>query len=335
MKTIVCDRPGALVLRQRPVPQRGADEVLLRVRRVGVCGTDLHIYAGRQPYLSYPRVMGHEFSGEVIEAPEGSALRAGDAVYVRPYLSCGSCLACRRDKPNCCTALKVLGVHVDGALAEQVAVPQAFVHRADGIGLDEAAMIEFLAIGAHAVRRARLEPGRHALVVGAGPIGLAAAIFARLDGAEVTVLDLREDRLAFCREQLGLHTVRLGDEDLAALSARTGGEFFETVFDATGNPGAMERGFELVAHGGSYVLISVVASDIRFSDPEFHKREMTLLASRNAAPQDFERVLREMRAGRVPTALLATHRLAFDELPERFAELADPAAGAIKALVEL
>ncbi len=335
MKTIVCDRPGMLSLQHRPAPVRGADDVLVRVRRVGVCGTDLHIYAGSQPYLSYPRVIGHEFSGEVIEAPSGSALAAGDPVYVMPYLSCGHCIACRRGKPNCCVHIRVLGVHTDGALAETVAAPQRFVCKADGISLDEAAMIEFLAIGAHAVRRARVRAGQRALVVGAGPIGIAAAIFARLDGAELTVLDLREDRLAFCRERFGAATVRIGDDDLAQLGARTNGEFFDLVFDATGNPRAMERGFSFVAHGGSFVLVSIVSSDIRFSDPEFHKRETTLLASRNAAPEDFERVLREMRAGRIPTAALATHRLPFDEVPTRFAELMDPAAGVIKALVEV
>jgi 2-desacetyl-2-hydroxyethyl bacteriochlorophyllide A dehydrogenase len=335
MKTVVCDRPGVLTLQQRPAPERGPDDVLVRVRRVGVCGTDLHIYAGRQPYLNYPRVMGHEFAGEVIEAPAGSALAAGEPVYVMPYLACGGCIACRQGKPNCCVDIRVLGVHTDGAFAEVVSVPQRFVCRADGLTLDEAAMIEFLAIGAHAVRRAQVQPGQRALVVGAGPIGMAAALFAKLDGAEVTVLETRADRLAFCRETLGVATVALGDGDEAALADRSGGEFFDRVFDCTGNARAMERGFRFVAHGGSYVLVSIVSADITFNDPEFHKRETTLLASRNAAPEDFERVVRELRAGRVPSAALATHRLKLDELPTRFAELADPQAGVVKALVEV
>lgn len=335
MKVLVCDRPGQLSLQERPAPVRAADEVLLRVRRVGVCGTDLHIYAGRQPYLEYPRVMGHEFSAEVLEAPSGSDLARGDAVFVMPYLSCGECVACRQGRTNCCVRIQVLGVHIDGALAEQVAVPARFVHKAEGIGFDEAAMIEFLAIGAHAVHRARIEPGQRALVVGAGPIGMAAALFAGLDGAQVTVMDSREDRLAVCREHLGAATVTLGEGDLQALQQRTGGEMFDRVFDATGNPQAMERGFSLVAHAGTYVLVSIVASEIRFSDPEFHKRETTLLASRNATARDFERVLQDLRAGRVPVAALATHRLHIDRLPQDFAQLSDPGAGVIKALVEV
>lgn len=335
MKTIVCQLPGELVLQERPAPRRQPDEVLLRVRSVGVCGTDLHIFAGRQPYLEYPRVMGHEFSAEVLEAPAGSALRPGDAVFVMPYLSCGHCVACRKGKTNCCTRIQVLGVHIDGALTEQVCVPERFVHRAEGVGFDEAAMIEFLAIGAHAARRARIEPGQRALVVGAGPIGMAAALFARLDGAQVTVLDSRADRLAVCREALGAHTIALGEGDLQAMQACTEGEMFDLVFDATGNPRAMERGFSLVAHGGTYVLVSIVSGDITFSDPEFHKRETTLLASRNATAQDFERVLRELRAGRIPVKALATHKLQLAQLPTEFAGLSDPAAGVIKAIVEV
>lgn len=337
MKTLVCDRPGQLSLQQRPQPTRAADEVLIRVRRVGVCGTDLHIYAGRQPYLQYPRVMGHECSGEVVAAPAGSALRSGTVVYVMPYLSCGTCIACRQDKPNCCVNIRVLGVHIDGALSEFISVPERFVRPATGLSLDQAAMLEFLAIGAHAVRRGAARPGERVLVSGAGPIGIAVALFARLDGATVTLLDPRADRLAFCREQLGFaHTVALGPDDVAQLAALNDAEGFDLVFDATGNPAAMERGFGFVAHGGRYVLVSIVGSEIRFSDPEFHKRETTLLASRNATPQDFERVQRAMAEGLLPSAALASHRLAFERLPEDFAGLSTPAAGlVIKALVEL
>lgn len=336
MKTIVCDQPGTLSLQERPQPVPGPEEVLIRVRRVGVCGTDLHIFAGRQPYLQYPRVMGHEFSGEVVEAPAGSALSPGEPVYVMPYLSCGHCVACRQDKPNCCVNLQVLGVHTDGALAEFVSVPQRFVYPAEGLSLDQAAMIEFLAIGAHAVRRGAPRAGERVLVSGAGPIGIAVALFARMDGAEVTLMDLRDDRLAFCRDVLGFEgTVQIGPDDEAQLALRHRGEGFELVFDATGNPAAMERGFAFVSHGGRYVLVSIVSSDIRFSDPEFHKRETTLLASRNAAPQDFARVAAAMRAGQLPTEALASHRLPLVSLPTDFAGLLQPSAQVVKALVEL
>jgi 2-desacetyl-2-hydroxyethyl bacteriochlorophyllide A dehydrogenase len=333
MLTVVCETPGTLLAQDRPMPTRAPDEVLLRVKRVGVCGTDLHIFTGNQPYLNYPRVMGHELSGIVEAAPQGSHLAAGDTVYVMPYLSCGSCIACRAGKTNCCVRIQVLGVHRDGAFTEYLTVPQQFVHKAEGVSLDQAAMIEFLAIGAHAVRRSGVQAGQRVLVVGAGPIGMAAMIFAQLRGAVVTALDGRQDRLDFCTASLGVSRgVGLGEGDEAQLSAATEGEFFDVVFDATGNPKAMERGFRFVAHGGSYVLISIVGADISFSDPEFHKREMTLMGSRNATAEDFKTVVDAMRAGHIPAAL-NTHKLALADVPTQFKNLLDPKAGVIKAIV--
>jgi 2-desacetyl-2-hydroxyethyl bacteriochlorophyllide A dehydrogenase len=335
MLTVICETPGTLVAAERSRPVRGANEVLLRVKRVGVCGTDLHIFTGNQPYLAYPRVMGHELSGIVEEADPASGLAAGDPVYVMPYLSCGSCVACRQGKTNCCVNIQVLGVHRDGAFTEYLSLPAQFVHKADGISLDEAAMIEFLAIGAHAVRRGAVREGERVLVVGAGPIGMAAAVFSKLRGAVVTTLDTRADRLAFCRRELHVDaTVQIGEHDRAELAKLTDGEFFDVVFDATGNVRAMERGLEFVAHGGRYVLVSIVRDTISFSDPEFHKRETTLLASRNATAEDFSTVLDAMRAGKVPSAALNTHRLKLADVPTQFPALLDASAGVVKAIVE-
>jgi 2-desacetyl-2-hydroxyethyl bacteriochlorophyllide A dehydrogenase len=334
MDALICAAPGRLVLERRPIPKRAADEVLIRVRRVGVCGTDMHIFRGTQPFLAYPRVMGHELAGEVVEAPAGGGLAPGDPVYVMPYMSCGACAACRKAKPNCCMNIQVLGVHRDGGMAEYLAVPEGFVRKAEGVTLDEAAMIEFLAIGAHAVRRARITPGQSVLVVGAGPIGIAAALFAKLQGGVVTALDGRRDRLDFCHDHLDTdHIVALGDETRQALSDLTGGDFFDVVFDATGNAKAMEAGFTYVGHGGTYVLISVVGADITFSDPEFHKRETTLLGSRNATPEDFDAVVEAMRAGKVPTKALNTHAATLAQLPDVLPGWMEPQAGVIKAIV--
>ncbi len=335
MDGAVCQHPGTLVIERRPVPGPAPNEVLVRVRRVGMCGTDMHIFRGVQPYLSYPRVMGHEFSGEVVESPAGSKLRPGERVYVVPYISCGECSACRRHRSNCCTRLTVLGVHRDGALAQYVCLPEQFVFSARGISLDQAAMIEFLAIGAHAVRRASMRPDQRVLVCGAGPIGMACALFARLSGAEVAVVDSRAERLALCREKLGIPHVLHLDPDLEAqLLSVSGGEMFDVVFDATGNAQAMENGFRYIAHGGSYVLVSVVNADIKFSDPEFHRREITLLGSRNATAEDFVRVLASMRAGEIPTSDLHTHRTPLRDLPVTLARWLEPEAQVIKAMVE-
>jgi 2-desacetyl-2-hydroxyethyl bacteriochlorophyllide A dehydrogenase len=231
--------------------------------------------------------------------------------------------------------LQVLGVHRDGAFTEYLSVPQQFVHRADGVSLDQAAMVEFLSIGAHAARRGDVRAGERVLVVGAGPIGMAALLFSRLRGATVVALDTRADRLAFCRQWLGAAaTVQVDPTDEAELARLTDGDGFDVVFDATGNARAMERGFRFIAHGGRYVLVSVVRDAIQFSDPEFHKREATLLGSRNATLEDFETVLAAMRAGQVPSAALNTHRLKLADVPTGFAALLDPAQGVVKALIE-
>jgi 2-desacetyl-2-hydroxyethyl bacteriochlorophyllide A dehydrogenase len=228
-----------------------------------------------------------------------------------------------------------LGVHRDGGMVEYLSVPQQFVLKANGLSLDQAAMTEFLAIGAHAVRRAVVDKDQQVLIVGAGPIGMAVAVFAVLNGGVVTMIDSREDRLIFCKDQLGVsNVVTLGEGDKERLSEITDGNFFDAVFDATGNPKAMERGFSFVGHGGSYVLVSIVASDISFNDPEFHKRETTLLGSRNATLADFEVVLEAQRAGKVPEALI-THRMTLADVPAHFADLTNPKAGVIKAMVEV
>ncbi|WP_028231517.1 zinc-binding alcohol dehydrogenase family protein [Paraburkholderia mimosarum] len=335
MLSVICESPGVLRAEERDLPARGDGEVLMRVSRVGICGTDLHIFTGNQPYLQYPRVMGHELSAVVVEADPDSGLVAGDGVYVMPYLSCGHCVACRQGKTNCCVNIQVLGVHRDGALTEYLSVPAQFVHKAQGVSLDQAAMLEFLAIGAHAVRRADVSRGQRVLVVGAGPIGMAAMIFARLRGATVVCLDTRADRLEFCKSQLGVDAaVAVGPDDVAQLASLTDGEFFDAVFDATGNIDAMNRGFAFVAHGGKYTLISIVPGQVTFSDPEFHKRETTLLASRNATAADFETVLEAMRAGRIPDQALNTHRMRLDEVPDAFPRLLEPGQTVVKALVE-
>jgi 2-desacetyl-2-hydroxyethyl bacteriochlorophyllide A dehydrogenase len=335
MLTVICETPGVLRAQESAVPPHGANEVLVRIRRVGVCGTDLHIFTGNQPYLAYPRVMGHEFSGTVEAAPSGSPLQVGDTVFVMPYLSCGTCIACKQGKTNCCVNIQVLGVHRDGAFTEYLSVPAQFVHKAEGVSLDQADMVEFLSIGAHAVRRADVQPGQRVLVVGTGPIGMAALLFAGLRGGQVTALDTRTERVAFCKQHLGAHAgVLIGPDDLQELSDLTQGEFFDVVFDATGNARAMERGFQFIAHGGKYVMVSVVRDNITFSDPEFHKREATLLGSRNATMEDFETVLSAMRAGKIPTAALNTHRMPLSDVASNFKTLLDPQQGVVKALIE-
>ena len=336
MRALRCDEPGRLSLVQREAPERQPGEVLVQIRRVGVCGTDYHIYGGNQPYFEYPRVLGHELGGEVAEVPAGSGLRIGQVVSIEPYLYCGECQACRRGRTNCCRSLQVLGVHRDGGACNYVSVPERNVVPADGLSLDQAAMVEFLAIGAHGVRRSHADASSRVLIAGAGPIGIAAAIFAKARGAHVTVIDMNERRLAFCTDAIGVQEVAQVSGDIAQrLAALTGGDFFDVVIDATGSPAAMQTGFGYVAHGGTYVFLSLVRASISFDDPEFHKRETTLLGSRNATREDFETVLEAMRRGQVPTDALSTHRGPLEEAVSLVPVWSRPETGVIKALIEV
>jgi 2-desacetyl-2-hydroxyethyl bacteriochlorophyllide A dehydrogenase len=255
---------------------------------------------------------------------------------VIPYLSCGTCVACRKGKTNCCTTLKCLGVHCDGGMTERFVLPEENLYPATGLTLDQAAMVEFLAIGAHAVRRSQLRPGDRALVVGSGPIGIGAALFARLAGAEVTLMDRVPAILDLAGRITGIGTRVMADEGAAEkLLQQTSGEMFDVVFDATGNAVAMEASFAYAASGGTYILVGVVKDRVSFSDPEFHRRELTVHASRNATRQDFDTVVSAMRAGKIPTDALHTHSCVLEEVPDSLPRWLHDRVGVVKAMVRV
>ncbi|MER9232524.1 zinc-binding alcohol dehydrogenase family protein [Mesorhizobium sp. M0622] len=337
MKAVICRSPGDLVLEDRLAPAAPPSGwALVAVSHVGICGTDYHIFEGKHPFLAYPRIMGHEVSGTVIEAGEGVDLAIGEPVIVNPYLACGQCIACRQGKPNCCVKIEVLGVHRDGAMCEQILVPAQNLYPANGLSLADAAAVEFLAIGAHAVRRSLAQSGARTLVIGAGPIGLGTALFARVAGLDVTLLDMSTERLGFAESELGFATLD-GSQGAAPELVRqaTGGDGFDAVFDATGSTRSVQSAFAHVAHGGTLVLVSVVKDDISFSDPEFHKREMMLIGSRNALRADFDHVAASIRNGAVPLAKLVTHRTTLGETPHDLARWAHEKSGLIKAVIQV
>lgn len=327
MKALLCQEPGHLTLVQRPRPEAKSGHIRVRIGHIGICGTDYHIYGGQQPFLSYPRVMGHELSGRALDASEDGRIKPGDLLVVNPYLSCGNCHACELGKPNCCQNIAVLGVHTDGGMCEEIVVPQGNLYGAEGLSEKAAAMVEFLAIGAHGVNRARLQKGSDVLVVGAGPIGIGAALFAAIDGARVTLRDSSAARLDLAKTVLPKATLeQVGQEDQRA---------YETVFDATGNIIAMNKGLDWLAHGGTYVLLSVVKDDLRFADPEFHKREATLVASRNALAADFDHVIAQIRNGNVPIDALATHETSFEDAVTNLPLWAKDRDTVIKAVISV
>lgn len=312
---------------------------LVRTRSVGVCGTDASAYRGAFPFFDFPRIPGHELGVEVLEVGDGvTSVGPGDACSVEPYLHCGRCYACRRGRNNCCERLSVIGVMQDGGLRDRFTLPAGKLHRAAGLTFDQLALVETLAIGCHAAARAAPAADDHVLIIGLGPIGLAALEFVRLIAPRVTVMDRLPARVDFCRDTYGPAggAVIAGDgAELRRLRDRSDGRMFDVVIDATGNPQSMAAALTCAAHGGTAVLLGLTRQKIAFAQPEMHRRELTLLATRNALPADFRQVIDAIAAGAIDTGPWITHRIAFDEVERRFDALTRPETGVLKAVIEL
>lgn len=337
MKTLVCTRPGAFEYASGEKPELKPGQAIIKIKRIGICGTDLHAFEGTQPYFEYPRILGHELSGELMEADEAPGFEPGEAVTFIPYFYCGKCIACRSGKQNACVNIKVCGVHQHGGMVEYLSVPSYSLVHGEGLSYDALALVEPLAIGAHGVRRAAIQKSEFVLVIGAGPIGLGTMEFARIAGGKVIALDINNDRLNFCKEKLKVeHTINAMLPDVSEqLSAITNGDMPTVVIDATGNLKAINHAFSYMAHGARYVLIGLQKGDICFSHPEFHKREATLMSSRNATREDFEHVIDAMKTGEVDPTTYITHRVFFDQVKDEFEGWLNPAKGVIKAMVEM
>jgi threonine dehydrogenase-like Zn-dependent dehydrogenase len=333
-------KPGELVLEERKKPVPKDDEALFKVLQVGVCGTDLHAFEGNQPFFSYPRVLGHELALAAAEIPASARsgakhFKEGDVVTVLPYLNCGTCAPCRAGKPNCCAGLRVLGVHIDGGMQEYLTLPVSYVVPAGKADPRDLPVVECFSIGFHGVRRGNPQPGGSALVVGAGPIGIGVIHGLRARGVRVIVMDVNEDRLAYARDiaQADYTVNSLRGDPEKALEHITGGDHPPFVFDATGNAGQMMRAFSRAGAGGTLVYVGLVQGDITFPDPLFHKKELSLLGSRNAAREDFAAVIAALESGRISTRGFVTHRASLEETPAQFASWARPETRCLKAVV--
>jgi 2-desacetyl-2-hydroxyethyl bacteriochlorophyllide A dehydrogenase len=318
-------------------PSPAANRAIIQIKRIGICGTDLHAFEGTQPFFDYPRILGHELSGTLVEFDNAPGFEVGESVTIIPYFNCGHCMACRNGHPNYCVHIQVCGVHIDGGMAAYLSVPSYSLVHGQGLNFDELALVEPLAIGAHGVDRAKVKPNEYVLVVGAGPIGLGAMDFARIAGANVIAMDLNASRLQFCREQMQIkHIVKAESPDvIAQLESITQGDMPTVVIDATGSRGAINNSFQYMAHGARYVLIGLQKGEICFSHPEFHKREGTLMSSRNALRSDFEHVIKCLKDGAVDPLTYITHRVKFEDVKNSFESWLKPETGVIKAMVSV
>lgn len=319
--------------------QPGPGEALIRTSRMGICGTDVSCYLGKFPFFDYPRIPGHELGVEVLAIGESvDNLKPGDRCSVEPYLNCGQCYACAKGQGNCCETLKVFGVMMDGGLCERSLIRADKLHPSAKLGYEQLALVETLAIGCHATDRGDPREGQHVLIVGAGPIGLATLEFTRLTGATITVMDMVEERLEFCRATYGIENLVQfkGDgSEIEQMKAITGGNMYEIATDATGNNHSMAGAMEYVAHTGTLVYVGITTQEISFPHPVLHRREMNLLGSRNALPRDFPRIIGLIEDGTIDTAPWITHQIAFDEVSERFDSLTRPETGVLKAIIEV
>ena len=343
MKAISLDQPQKFRLIDTAEPTApGPGDALVKVHRVGICGTDYGGYLGKMPFFSYPRIPGHELGVEVLAVGAGvTNVQPGDHCSVEPYLNCQKCYACRRGHTNCCEHNQTLGVMCDGGLAERYVLPARKLHISRRLSFDQLALVETLAIGCHAVNRGAAKPGEHVLVIGAGPIGLSAVEFARLSGARTIVMDTNAARLAFVREKMSVpDTIELAPGGEAAaleqLSAITGGQLADVVIDATGSNKSMAAALAYCAFAGRLVYVGITQQEISFLHaPILHRRELTIMASRNALPPDFTRIIQLIEERKIDTVPWITHHAAFSDVIEAFPTWLKPEAGVIKAVVEV
>ena len=318
----------------------GAGEALLRVHRIGICGTDISGYLGKMPFFSYPRIPGHELGVEVLAVGASvTNIKPGDRCSVEPYLNCGHCYTCRRGHTNCCETNKTLGVMCDGGMTERIILPARKLHPSAKLNFEQLALVETLAIGCHAVNRGEPKADEQVLVIGAGPIGLSAIEFAKLAAKKTLVMDMNEQRLAFVREKMGVPDTIMAKGDgaeLKQLEALTNGQLADVVIDATGSNKSMANALNYCAFKGRLVYVGITQSEISFLHaPALHRRELDIRASRNALPGDFTRIIKLIEDGKIDTRPWITHHATFDGMIEVFPGWTRPETGVIKAMVEL
>lgn len=336
MKYIVCEKPGQFLLKEKGEPIRKAGEALLKINKVGICGTDIHAYGGNQAFFSYPRILGHELAAQVLEIdsnPQG--IKQGDNVVIMPYISCNKCVACRQGKRNCCTSIQVLGVHSDGGMQERITLPVELLLPGNDLTDNQMAVVEPLAIGAHAIRRANLKAGETIVVIGCGPIGIGILKLAQIAGAKTIAIDMNEQRLHYAKEKIGVDHVVLGGADaIESVKAITHGDLAQTVFDASGHKGALESGPNYMSHGGKFVLVGLSKGELTFHHPSLHAKEASVLCSRNATLEDFEHVISILKTGEFPIDSFITHEVRFEDMISNFDAWTNPESGVIKAMVK-
>ncbi len=324
MKAIYLQSPGNIVMTEVSQRSRKPDEILIRVRSLGICGSDIGAFMGTNPLVSYPRIVGHEVAGEVVEIPSNEKhLAVGDHVVLEPYVFCGKCYPCQNNKTNCCENLTVLGVHIDGAMAEYFSHPRHLVHKVPkDIAWNLLAMVEPLTISMHAVKRSRVKFGEHVVITGAGPIGLLAAQYALTLGAVPVMVDPVEERLKFAKKTGIDHVVNpIQTDAVKVIKSITGDRLAEVVIEASGNAAAIRSSIDYVAYAGRIALVGWPKSEISLPTAFFTKKELDIVGSRNSF-HDFPESIGLIAQKKVDVAALITKTIPFAAVPELIADIA-------------
>lgn len=338
MKAVEISAPGEARLVERPEPTPRQGEVLLRVRRIGYCGTDLSTYRGANPLVTYPRVPGHEIAAtiELLGPGVRGNWRVGQDVLVMPYTCCGKCSACSCGRTNCCAANQTLGVQRDGALAERIAVPEEKLIGSDRLSLTEFALVEPLTIGFHAASRGRIGAGDTVAVLGCGTIGLGATAGAKFRGGTIIAIDVDDAKLDLARACGADHVVNSQRESLhVRLLELTGGLGPRVVVEAVGLPATYRTAIEVACYAGRVVCLGYAKAPIELDTKLFVLKELDIVGSRNALPADFADAVGMLQRGNFPADRIVTHTVGLAEAPAAFQMWSDNPAAVTKIHVTL
>ncbi len=337
MKTVLIEKPFEIAVTdtQMPVPKEG--EALLKVLYCGICGADVASYTGNQPFTTYPRIPGHEFSAQIVSIPQNDRnLKPGDIVTANPYFNCGSCYSCKRGYVNCCTDNRTMGVQRDGSFSEYIVMPVERIYDGKGLSAKELALVEPFTISYHALHRAPVKRGDKVLVVGAGPIGLFALISAKAQGAEVYVADVLDGRLEKAKHFGAAGTINSAKTDIREEAMKiTGGNGFDVCVEACGLSVTFMACIDCAAFAANIILIGNGKKETTFLHSILLKKELNVFGSRNSYPKDFQAVIDLIASGEVNVLDMVSDIYPMDRADEAFKALASNDGSLAKVLIEM
>lgn len=338
MKTIIINKPGEVEIIEQAMPVRKQGEALLKILYGGICGSDLGTYRGTFAYASYPRIPGHEFSAEIIEIGDNDRnLKPGMIVTCNPYFNCGHCYSCQRGLVNCCTSNETMGAQRDGAFSEYITMPIERIYDGKGLSAKTLALIEPFCISYHGISRANIQPNDKVLVIGAGTIGVLAAVAAKAKGAKVYISDVAENKMNYAIETFGLDGSILNDSPenfIKRVEEITNGNYFDVTIEAVGLPSTFQACIDATAFGARMVQIGVGKRTHEFDFTLLQKKELNVYGSRNALKKDFLELIDLVKSGKVDLEKIVTNTYNLDEADKAFQDFSKNAASMLKVVIK-